>query len=148
MSEPRTEFGSASGSVADFVKHAEAGDGPWFDGGDGFVSFVETDKSNWWTGTMYEVRFATPEMGWSPPGHAATYVMDIADGEDLSPNSSSPWSGWVGWYGEKVVITWQNPEVGVQGVSEAERPFDLDEPPTDEQWAQLARLITATCFES
>lgn len=139
-------FGKASERVQELTDSAMAG-GRWYDADGSSISFVETDKEKWWSGVVYEVGFeaaSTETIG----GFAATYSLDISQDEAISPGSSSPWNGWIGWFGESLVIAWQNTEAEAQGAVTLDRPFEVDEQPTEEQWASLARLVTATCFES
>jgi hypothetical protein len=142
----RTGFGTASSSVRGLVESAQAGE-EWYESNDGDVSFVETDEELFWAGTVYDVAFKLSDTGYGS-GQAATWVMDISDDESISPGSSSPWNGWVGWEGGELTVAWQNHEIGSQGALTSALDLELDDPPTDEQWARLARQVVKVCFTS
>jgi hypothetical protein len=111
------------------------------------VAFVEVDENKFWAGTVYEVTFSPTETGYGDV-RAATWVMDIAEDEAISPGSSSPWNGWLGWQDGQLTLAWQNPEVGVQDATTVQLDFEIDDEPIDEQWARLARRLTDICFSS
>lgn len=52
----------------------------------------------------------------------------------------------MGWAGDSLSIAFQNSELGDQAVLLAPRTFVIDEEPTDEQWALLARAVTTAVF--
>jgi hypothetical protein len=111
------------------------------------VIVVERDESKWWAGTQYSVRFRMAESGWST-SQAATFVMDISHDEDLSPGSSSPWSGWVGWFDDEIIVTWTNPEVEAHGVTTIKEAIEVEEEPGHDQWEALARVVMTACLDS
>jgi hypothetical protein len=128
-------------SARGLAERASAG-GQWWVIDDGVVSFVETDERQWWANAVYDVAFHPAPSGYST-SRCATFVFDISDYEG-SPGSASPWEGWVGWVGDVLAIAFQNPELGDQAAAVVPRTFDLDDDdPTDEQWAMLARAVTA-----
>jgi hypothetical protein len=143
---PRIMFGSAAPWVRSLVEEAQSG-GTWYRSADGSVSLVELDEDKFWAGTVYDVAFQLTDTGYGEGG-AASWVMDISEDEAISPNSSSPWNGWAGWQDDQLTVAWQNPEVGTQGAVTTPLDFALDDHPTDEQWALLARRVTEICFTS
>lgn len=139
MTEPLS-LGSASRRVRELVEQAQSG-GRWYEVNEGTVAVVETNAEHWWSGQVYNVTFAS--VG---GGSAASFVLDIADDGDVSPGSSSPWDGWAGWLDGQLAVAWQNSEINAQGADEVPLSFEVDDEPTDEQWARLARHLVEICF--
>lgn len=50
--------------VLDRVERSESRD-EWYDQLPDGVSFVEPDSEKWWSGTVYDVRFAFPDTGYA-----------------------------------------------------------------------------------
>ena len=142
---PEGQLGAPSQRVRDLVERARAG-GQWYEVDDTTVSLVETDPDKWWAGTVFEVHLYDIPDAWV----ATTFGLDIAGDEDISPASSEPTCGWVSWAGNEIVMAWYSPgeDDGPKGVARVPLQIDIDEEPTDEQLAELARLIATTCFSA
>ncbi len=91
------------------------------------------------------------DLHWSADDQHATFRLDIADLEELSPASSSPIIGFVSWLASSdVIIAYHDAELERHGWAhfvEIMVPDADDEPPID-AWLPLARAIVDATMET